>query len=174
MATGSLRARCAHVETFCCCWRPQWGFLSGPVLDKPPPASWYTRSREGAKPYRLYALSNAGSMLALLSYPALVEPVFATTRQALGWSCAYVAVALLCGSLALLFGGEGAVAVVTAAPAEAAARPVGKIQALWSRSRVRVGLLLAVTNHISQKYRFGAVPVGDSAKPLPFELHPVL
>ena len=36
--------------------------------------AWYARSRPGAPPYRLYALSNIGSLLALLSYPVLVEP----------------------------------------------------------------------------------------------------
>src|SRR5271155_2964459 len=36
--------------------------------------AWYVRTRRGAIPYRLFALSNLGSMLALLTYPVLVEP----------------------------------------------------------------------------------------------------
>ena len=36
--------------------------------------AWYSRGRAEALPYRFYALSNAGSMLGLLTYPVLVEP----------------------------------------------------------------------------------------------------
>src|SRR6185503_10752738 len=42
---------------------------SAPLLQ-----SWFARARPGVSPYRLYALSNAGSLLALLGYPFLVEP----------------------------------------------------------------------------------------------------
>src|SRR5262249_33230007 len=44
---------------------------TGPLLQ-----AWYTRKFKGAIPYRLYALSNVGSLFALLSYPVLFEPVF--------------------------------------------------------------------------------------------------
>jgi hypothetical protein len=44
--------------------------------------AWYARTHEAAAPYRLFALSNAGSMLALLTYPVLVEPRFSTRHQA--------------------------------------------------------------------------------------------
>ena len=57
--------------------------------------AWYTKTRAGAAPYRFYALSNAGSMLALLSYPILIEPMFSSSHQAVGWSVAYAGVALL-------------------------------------------------------------------------------
>ena len=46
---------------------------TGPLLQ-----AWYARRFKGAMPYRLYALSNAGSMFALISYPVLFEPVFTT------------------------------------------------------------------------------------------------
>jgi hypothetical protein len=42
---------------------------TGPLLQ-----AWYARQHKGSMPYRLYALSNAGSMFALLSYPVLFEP----------------------------------------------------------------------------------------------------
>src|SRR5580692_3920088 len=57
--------------------------------------AWYTRSRAGRAPYRFYALSNAGSMLALLSYPSLIEPRLSSSHQALVWSVAYGALSLL-------------------------------------------------------------------------------
>jgi hypothetical protein len=43
---------------------------------------WYARTQLGEAPYQLYALSNAGSMLALLSYPVLIEPNLSTSHQA--------------------------------------------------------------------------------------------
>ena len=45
---------------------------TGPLMQ-----AWYARAfaTQGVQPYRLYALSNLASMLALLSYPVLVEPV---------------------------------------------------------------------------------------------------
>ncbi len=48
--------------------------------------AWYVRTHKGAIPYRLFALSNFGSMLALLSYPTLVEPRLTLHRQAVVWS----------------------------------------------------------------------------------------
>ena len=48
-------------------------------------------------PYRLFALSNFGSLLALLSYPLIIEPRFALSRQAMLWSMGYAAFALVCG-----------------------------------------------------------------------------
>src|SRR6266849_3121594 len=62
--------------------------------------AWVARTHGRAVPYRLFALSNAGSMLALLSYPVLVEPKFSTRHQAWGWSAAYLGFVLLCGAVA--------------------------------------------------------------------------
>src|SRR5208337_5654513 len=42
---------------------------TSPLLQK-----WFTLARPQGAVYRLYALSNAGSLLALLTFPALVEP----------------------------------------------------------------------------------------------------
>src|SRR6266513_451355 len=39
--------------------------------------AWFARARPGANPYRLFALSNFASLIALLGYPFFVEPVFA-------------------------------------------------------------------------------------------------
>ena len=62
--------------------------------------AWYAQKDADAAPYRLYAISNAASMLALISYPILVEPRFATSHQAVAWSWAYAAAALLCALVA--------------------------------------------------------------------------
>src|SRR5512147_1643726 len=59
---------------------------------------WFSRRFPGASPYRLFALSNLASMLALLGYPFLLEPWTATRIQAWSWSAAYVVFTLLCAS----------------------------------------------------------------------------
>ena len=59
--------------------------------------AWYLRTRAGVIPYRLFALSNFGSMLALLSYPFLVEPNIALRLQARIWSVGFAAFAVACG-----------------------------------------------------------------------------
>jgi SAM-dependent methyltransferase len=47
--------------------------------------AWFSRVRPGSSPYRLYALSNAGSLLALLSYPLVFEPLLSRQAQADWW-----------------------------------------------------------------------------------------
>src|SRR4051794_36223477 len=62
--------------------------------------AWYARQHKSGMPYRLFALSNLASMLALLSYPALVEPNLASRAQAAIWSAGYAIFALLCAAAA--------------------------------------------------------------------------
>lgn len=69
---------------------------TGPLLQ-----AWFARERPGAVPYRLFALSNFGSMLGLLGYPVLIEPFWSTRLQSVVWSVAYVGFALFCAALAL-------------------------------------------------------------------------
>jgi hypothetical protein len=60
---------------------------TGPLMQ-----AWYARRSLGhtnAQPYRLYALSNLASMLALLSYPVVVEPFMAVAAQGWAWSMLY-------------------------------------------------------------------------------------
>jgi hypothetical protein len=60
---------------------------------------WFTMSREGAG-WRLYALSNFGSFLALFSYPFLVEPYLRLRMQSWVWSAAYGVFVVVCGIVA--------------------------------------------------------------------------
>jgi hypothetical protein len=64
---------------------------TGPLIQ-----AWFARSFPGRSPYRLYALSNVGSMLALLTYPSLVEPSMALRSQGWLWSGGFIAFSLLC------------------------------------------------------------------------------
>src|SRR5688572_6955718 len=59
--------------------------------------AWFWQSFRHAVPYRLFALSNFASLLALLAYPVLVEPFLPLAAQSWLWSSAYLAFVLLCG-----------------------------------------------------------------------------
>jgi hypothetical protein len=124
---------------------------TGPLLQ-----AWYARQHHSKMPYRLYALSNAGSMFALLSYPWPVERYLTLHQQSLTWSVAYGAFMLLCGFTALRSGAEEAAAAVEAqAPAP---KPTARQYALWLLLPACASLLLlAVTNHISQN--IAAIPL---------------
>src|SRR5438552_82654 len=63
--------------------------------------AWYATERPVLLPYRLFALSNTGSMLALLSYPFIIEPLVSTQHQATIWSAAYALAAVLCAAAAM-------------------------------------------------------------------------
>ncbi|MGH7955797.1 MAG: spermidine synthase, partial [Opitutaceae bacterium] len=65
---------------------------TGPLMQE-----WFRRLTPGASPYRLYALSNVGSLLALISYPFYFETQFTRQAQAQFWSWGLVFYALCCG-----------------------------------------------------------------------------
>jgi hypothetical protein len=54
---------------------------TGPLMQQ-----WFTLTRPGESPYRLYALSNVGSLLALVAFPFVIEPWLARKTQAVAWS----------------------------------------------------------------------------------------
>ena len=78
--------------------------------------AWYVRVYPGHSPYRLYALSNVGSFLALLSYPFLFEPFFKLGDQTLGWSIGFACFAVICGGLSWHFRKLACVGQVCAVP----------------------------------------------------------
>jgi spermidine synthase len=61
---------------------------------------WLARTETRGIPYRLYALSNLASLLALALYPTLIEPNFTLHAQRLLWSCGFAAFAAVAGLLA--------------------------------------------------------------------------
>jgi len=70
---------------------------NSPLLQK-----WFaeTRQESSRDPYFLYAASNAGSLLALLSYPLLLEPRIALAGQSRLWSFVYALLVLLIAACA--------------------------------------------------------------------------
>ncbi|HUV37987.1 MAG TPA: fused MFS/spermidine synthase [Planctomycetota bacterium] len=138
---------------------------TGPLLQ-----SWFTRTHPGRSPYRLYALSNAGSLLALVSYPFVFEPTFRLATQGWGWSVGYGVFVLLAAWCALRLYALGNVAVPDAAgasdapeetpapdddetvPVAASARPDGKTVLLWlALAMCGSVMLLATTNQMCQE-----------------------
>ncbi len=114
--------------------------------------AWYARTlgaRDGKEPYGLYAASNLGSLLALLAYPIVVEPLFTLAGQRYGWSAAYGVFALIIAALA--FG----VSRAPAAPQVQAAAQVGpapswRDRAIWvALAAIPSSLMLGVTAYIT-------------------------
>src|SRR5665213_3586767 len=60
---------------------------------------WLFRKQGGHVPYRLFALSNVGSLLALIAYPTLVEPHLTLKTQRLLWAAGFMIYAILCAIL---------------------------------------------------------------------------
>lgn len=121
---------------------------TGPLLQ-----AWFAREKPGSVPYRLFALSNFGSMLALLTYPVAVEPFAPTRLQAAIWSVGFVCFAACCGMLAWRkAAGKGAVVMTEMmTPVEPAATPGIGMYLLWiALAACPSVLLLAVTNHLTQ------------------------
>jgi hypothetical protein len=128
---------------------------TGPLVQ-----AWFSRTLPGRSPYRLYALSNIGSLLALLSYPFYVEPMFASGVQANYWTWGFIAFAVLCAVTAIvssLFAwrnqnaneqqvGESIRAEQIATPAPTLGRRL-----LWLALPAFASfMLLATTNHVCQ------------------------
>jgi hypothetical protein len=115
--------------------------------------AWFVRTGhpDGPDPYFLYASSNIGSFLALLSYPVLLEPMFTLRTQNLLWSTGYgVLIVLIAGCGWLLLTSPATAAVDRTAKDREAPPPPWALRARWIfLAAVPSGLLIAVTAHIS-------------------------
>ena len=127
---------------------------TGPLVQR-----WFSRTNPGTSPYPLYALSSVGSLLALVSYPFVVEPALSRQTQAKVWSLVLVVFGILCAWCAVglwrTCGADDDSAGINgdrqAAPPDLAAR------LLWLALPAVASMeLLAVTNKICQD--LAAVP----------------
>ena len=124
--------------------------------------AWFARSSAasaGPKAYRLFALSNAGSLIALLIYPFVVEPHMSLSGQRLLLVAGFALFAAVCAAIG--FGMRGSVDAPAVVPDSALAAQPGPTRrdiALWIALAGGGSLLLsAVTNHLSQNV--AAVPL---------------
>jgi hypothetical protein len=114
--------------------------------------AWFARKFPGRNPYRLFALSNLASLLALLGYPFMLEPWVPTHTQALGWSVGYALFAALAAWVAISSRAAVAVPAVQASetPVDEAPPALAR-QVLWcTLAATGSVMLLAVSNHITQ------------------------
>jgi hypothetical protein len=123
---------------------------TGPLIQ-----AWVSRAVLGAHVYRYFSLSNLASLVALISYPFLIEPRAALLGQAYGWSMAYAAFVLLCAGSGWYF-----LRHIHSLPPAAHAQ-VHSTEGDWDPTTVdylmwllpaMMGswLLVAITNHITQ------------------------
>jgi hypothetical protein len=123
---------------------------TGPLLQES------FRRETGRAPYRLYALSNVGSLLALLTYPFVFEPQLTLRMQILAWSGGYVlfaALALWCAvAFARVWRPAAATGPQAVPPVPAAQRPKAKDILLWlALAACGSVMLLATTNQLCQE-----------------------
>ena len=105
---------------------------------------------------RLYALSNLGSMIALISYPVLIEPMLTTRFQAWSWSGIYAGFVLLAAAAAWRL--HAAPPPEISMPRDEAAPPSTIAMLFWLLlPMASSALLLAVTNHILRN--IAAIPL---------------
>ena len=135
---------------------------TGPLVQ-----SWVARTALGTEVYRYFSLSNLASLLALICYPFLIEPVARLRDQAVAWSAVYAVFAALCVSCAVYFARHAKpiapVTIATSASPPAGAADKSPLAAarvsspqlrdylLWlALSAMGSWVLLAITNHITQ------------------------
>jgi hypothetical protein len=118
--------------------------------------SWQNRDRI---PYRLFALSNAGSLLALIAYPTLVEPHIPLRLQWALWSAGFACYAILSSILAQkIYAMSQTTSAVFATDASDAAPATVWQQWLWFLLPMAAAMQLsAVTEHLTQN--IAAIPL---------------
>ena len=123
---------------------------TGPLVQ-----AWFARTFASGTVYRLFALSNLASMLALISYPFAFETWVATAVQAYAWSVGYALFALLCAAAAIYSlrnaGTAQAMDRTIAATRDETPGPSRFDLVLWlALPAMGSWLLLAITNHVTQ------------------------
>ena len=127
---------------------------TGPLVQ-----AWFSRAYAGRSPYRLYSLSNIGSLLALVSYPFVIEPTWNVVVQSWVWSGLFVLFALLCGISALWNSRPSPLPLSSSVAGDATVISANRVVATptWARRLLWLGLpacasvmLLATTHHVCE------------------------
>jgi hypothetical protein len=119
---------------------------TGPLLQR-----WFTLGESRKPPWRLYALSNFGSFLALLAYPFVFEPFLRLRTQGWIWSALYVLFAAACAFAAWRVRAAGTLEAAAGEKADLAAAPSVATVLFWLGLSIFGSILLvATTNQISE------------------------
>ena len=123
---------------------------TGPLVQ-----AWYAVRYPGRSPYRLYALSNIGSLGALVTYPFVFEPALDLPTQGALWSVVFLGFGLCCATLAVAVSRLSRVSnpaeLASDQAALASTSPTWRDRRhwLWMPALASV-MLLAVTQHVCQ------------------------
>ncbi len=110
--------------------------------------TWFALARPGRDPYRLYAAGNIGSLVALMSYPFIVEPLLGLRVQSNGWAALYGVMLVLLAVCAY------AARVANVRPAaQIDAAPIARSRRLrWlALAAIPASLMLSVTAYLSER-----------------------
>jgi SAM-dependent methyltransferase len=120
---------------------------TGPLVQ-----AWFARSFPAGTVYRLFALSNLASLLALVAYPPLIEPEVTLEWQSYAWSALYVVFAGLCAASAWSAARHTvSVSLPEISENESEKPPALSDYLLWlALSALGSLMLLAITSHITQ------------------------
>ena len=120
---------------------------TGPLIQ-----AWLSYQDDSDRVYRLYALSNAGSLVALLSYPFFVEPWLSVSHQAVIWSLMFCLFVLAQGVIATsLFRRTAPRLERKRTCHDSPSTRVGVARLAWlGLPALASTLLLVVTNHVCQ------------------------
>jgi hypothetical protein len=128
---------------------------------------WLARADGSGVPWKLFALSNAGSLLALVLYPLAIEPYLSLGVQRKAWACGFGVYVVLCSAIAWRWRGSGAGRAehggsgesgTGAEPPRAGLRAGLRAKLLWFLLPAGAAIqLCAVTSHLSQN--IAAIPL---------------
>lgn len=120
---------------------------NGPLMQ-----AWFSRIHVDKSYARLYAISNVGSLLGLLTYPVLIEPNLALRSQGWMWSIGFVIFGLQAVWIAIQNGRAAPLSISKADSVRSTEKPSASLRALWIALSATASLfLLSVTNQISQE-----------------------
>jgi hypothetical protein len=120
---------------------------NGPLMQ-----AWFNRVFPDRPYARLYALSNAGSLLGLLTYPLLIEPVLRLSEQGWMWAAAFALFGWLLMGIARYLRNASPIVGPQVDPVFPTERPSFASMSLWIALSATASLfLLSVTNQISQE-----------------------
>lgn len=116
---------------------------NGPLMQ-----AWFSRVFPERSYARLYALSNIGSLLGLLVYPVLIEPILTLRQQGWAWAGGFILFVLFAGVISYRSRNESK----ARGSLDQTEKPSIDLRILWIvLSGTAALFLLAVTNQVSQE-----------------------
>ena len=116
---------------------------------------WLAREEHSGVPWKLFALSNAGSLLALVLYPTVIEPHLSLGVQRKAWGCGFGLYVIVCAAIAWR---ARRMKAVPEAGASQEPRSSARAKMLWFLLPAGGAIqLCAVTSHLSQN--IAAIPL---------------